>query len=89
MRTYSWTKNEHSRNARISSHEERVKAIQLFLKFDCSYTGRIRDLVYPSVAALCEWYKEYLKSGKITHNQKIRKKYTEEQKRHAVNHYLE
>lgn len=72
------------------SHGERVKAIQLFLKYDCSYTATIRDLGYPSVGALREWYRDYLKSGKISHNQKIRKnKYKEEQKRHAVNHYFE
>lgn len=72
------------------SREERVKAIHLFLKYDCSYAATIRDLGYPSVGALREWYKEYLKSGRIIHNQKIRKnKYTEEQKHHAVNHYFE
>lgn len=72
------------------SHEERIKAIQLFFKYDCSYAATIRDLGYPSVGVLREWYKEYLKSGRIIHNQKIRKnKYTEEQKRHAVNHYFE
>lgn len=34
------------------SHEERVKAIQLFLKYDCSYAATIRELGYPSVGAL-------------------------------------
>ena len=41
------------------SHEERVKAIQLFLKYDCSYAATIRELGYPSVGALRKWYKEY------------------------------
>lgn len=41
------------------SHEERVKAIQLFLKYDCSYTATIRELGYPSMGALRQWYKEY------------------------------
>lgn len=52
------------------SHEERAKEIQLFLKYDFSYTATIRDLVYPSVGALREWYKEYLKSGTVKHNKK-------------------
>ena len=39
------------------SHEERVKAIQLFLKYDCSYAATIRKLGYPSVGALRQWYK--------------------------------
>ncbi|OTO50224.1 hypothetical protein A5814_002872 [Enterococcus faecium] len=45
------------------SHEERVKAIQLFLKYDCSYAANIRKLGYPSVGALHQWYKEYLVPG--------------------------
>ena len=40
------------------SHEERVKAIQLFLKYDCSYASTIHELGYPSVGALRKWYKE-------------------------------
>lgn len=47
------------------SHEERVKAIQLFLKYDCSYAATIRKLGYPSVGALRQWYKEYLVSGEL------------------------
>lgn len=45
-------KNEHRRTVRMFSHEERVKAIQLFLKYDCSYTATIRDLGYPSVGGI-------------------------------------
>lgn len=40
------------------SHEERVKAIQLFLKYDYSYAATIRDLGYPSVGASREWYED-------------------------------
>lgn len=47
------------------SHEERVKAIQLFLKYDCSYAATIRELGYPSVGALRKWYNEYLISGAL------------------------
>ncbi|MDQ8366752.1 integrase, partial [Enterococcus faecium] len=31
------------------SHKERVRAIQLFLKYDCSYAATIRELGYPSI----------------------------------------
>jgi len=33
-------------------HEKREKAIQLFLKYDYSYTATIRDLGYPPAGAL-------------------------------------
>lgn len=71
------------------SHKERVKAIQLFLKYNCSYASTIRALGYPSVGALRKWYKEYLISGEL--NQEYRKKsnYSKKQKQLAVNHYFE
>lgn len=71
------------------SHEERVKAIQLFLKYDCSYAATIRKLGYPSVGALRQWYKEYLVSGKLHQEHRKKSKYSGEQKRIAVNHYFE
>ena len=71
------------------SHEERVKAIQLFLKYDCSYAATIRELGYPSVGALRKWYNEYLISGALHLEHRKKSKYSEEQKRIAVNHYFE
>jgi len=71
------------------SHEERVKAIQLFLKYDCSYAATIHELGYPSVGALRKWYKEYLISGELHSDYRKKSKYSEEQKRIAVNHYFE
>lgn len=71
------------------SHEERVKAIQLFLKYDCFYAATIRELGYPSVGALRQWYKEYLESGELHQEHRKKTNYSEEQKRIAVNHYFE
>ncbi|WP_299516600.1 transposase [uncultured Rummeliibacillus sp.] len=71
------------------SHEERVKAIQLFLKYDCSYAATIHELGYPSVGALRKWYKEYLISGELHSDYQKKSKYSEEQKQIAVNHYFE
>lgn len=70
-------------------HEERVKAIQLFLKYDCSYAATIRKLGYPSVGALRQWYKEYLVTGKLHPEHREKSKYSEEQKQVAMNHYFE
>lgn len=71
------------------SHEERVKAIQLFLKYDCSYADTVRELGYPSVEALRKWYKEYLSSGELHKKSRRKSKYSEKQKQLAVNHYFE
>ena len=57
------------------SHEERIKAIQLFLKYDCSYAATIRELGYPSVSALRQWYKEYLVSGELHQEHRRKSKY--------------
>jgi transposase-like protein len=82
-------KNELRKNVRMFSHEEFVKAIQLFSKYDCSYAVTIRKLGYPSVGALRQWYKEYLLSGDLHQEHRKTSKYSEEQKRIAVNHYFE
>lgn len=71
------------------SHKERVRAIQLFLKYDCSYAATIRELGYPSIGALRKRYKEYLESGELHQEHRKKSKYSEEQKRIAVNHYFE
>ncbi|HFL0214068.1 TPA: transposase, partial [Enterococcus faecium] len=71
------------------SHKERVRAIQLFLKYDCSYAATIRELGDPSIGALRKWYKEYLESGELHQEHRKKSKYSEEQKRIAVNHYFE
>ncbi|CAH2259788.1 HTH-like domain [Enterococcus faecium] len=71
------------------SHKERVRAIQLFLKYDCSYAATIRELGYPSIGALRKWYKEYLESRELHQEHRKKSKYSEEQKRIAVNHYFE
>ena len=63
------------------SHEERLKAIQLFLKYDCFYAATFRKFGYPSIGALRQWYKEYLVSGKLHQEYRKKTKYTEHQKK--------
>lgn len=69
------------------SYEERIKAVQLFLKYDCSCTATIHELGYPSVSALRKWYKEYLISEELHREHRRKSKYSEKQL--AVNHYFE
>ena len=44
------------------SYEERLKAVQLLIKYDMSYSTVMRELGYPTYDSLKSWYKEYLKN---------------------------
>ena len=71
------------------SYKERVKAVKLLLQYDISYATVLRELGYPSRESLVSWYKEYVQNGDL-HQDYIKKdKFTEEQKKEAVNYYLE
>ncbi|MGB7605442.1 MAG: transposase [Lutisporaceae bacterium] len=71
------------------SYEERIKAVKLLLQYDKSYATVIRELGYPSKRALTNWYEEYIKNGDL-HKDFIKKpKYSDEDRRKAVDYYLE
>ncbi|MGB4439132.1 MAG: transposase [Sedimentibacter sp.] len=71
------------------SYEERIKAVKLLIQYDMSYSTVIRELGYPSRESLWNWYNEYSQNGDL-HNDFIKQpKFTEEEKRNAVNYYLE
>lgn len=42
----------------MHSYEERMKAVQLFIKYDLSVADTIRDLGYPTRNTLIRWYNE-------------------------------
>ena len=72
------------------SQEEVEKAINTFIRFDHSYADTIRELGYPNRQTLWLWWKSYREND---HNvivcSKREPKYSEDDKRHAVNYYLE
>ena len=73
------------------SREDRIRAVELWLKYDKSTAAVIRELGYPSNKMLKRWYKLYLlekETGVIHIRRKGTGKYTEEQKKAAVEHYL-
>jgi transposase-like protein len=43
------------------SREERMMAIELYIKYDKSATAVVHELGYPSLNLLPRWYKAYLK----------------------------
>lgn len=71
------------------SYQDRVKAVQLLLQYDMSYTSVIRELGYPSRSSLRIWYKEYVKKGGLHKNFIKNPKYSEEERQRAVKYYLE
>ena len=42
----------------MHSYEERMKAVQLFIKYDLSVADTIRELGYPTRNTLIRWYNE-------------------------------
>ena len=68
--------------------EERLKAVRLYIKYDCRPSAVIRELGYPSRNRLGIWYKEYLKTGTVGSDVR-QSKFTEEQRKCAVEYYLE
>ncbi len=71
------------------TREEKLKAVELFIRYDMSPASVIRELGYPVRATLYAWYDEYLaNNGDIPPSEK-RRRYTAEQKRVAVDHFFE
>ena len=72
------------------SYEERMKAVELYIRYDRSIADTIRELGYPSRGALARWYKEYQKNGGLSRGYERKKyKYSVEEKKAAVEYYLE
>ena len=72
------------------SEEQRRVAIETFIRYDHSYADTVAELGYPSRATLRLWWREYESTGEIPRGKGTRQsKYTDEQMRSAVDHYLE
>lgn len=66
------------------SREEKLKAVEPFIKYDKSPASAIRELGYPCRATLYAWYEEYLANGCRAPSTSAHRRYTEDQKRAAV-----
>lgn len=74
------------------SREQRMKAIRLYIKYDKCRVDVIRELGYPSRNLLTLWYKAFLneqKTGVVWDRYTRKSIYSQEQKKAAVDHYLE
>ncbi len=70
------------------AYKDRLKAIKLYFKYE-SYAAVINELGYPSRGALRHWIEEYKGHGDVKKEITRRSKYTDKEKRKAVNLYLE
>ena len=72
------------------SAEQRAKAVEMFARFGCSAADTIAELGYPSRVTLRNWWKEHQIGGDELPARKHRRpRYSDEEKRGAVDHCLE
>ena len=71
------------------SQEQREKAVLLFIETGFSYSSVKAGLGYPSRWSLDRWYADYLEKGHVKEKREHWEKYTDEEKRAAVDKYFE
>ena len=74
------------------SREERLKAIELFIKYDRSAAAVIHELGYPSCKLLPRWYAQYLEeqeSGVLWERYRREPKYSKQQQEEAIQYFLD
>ena len=74
------------------SKEQRDRAVDLYIRYERCAADVIHELGYPSRGMLPVWYRERLeeeRTGRRSTRGKRYRRYTDEQKQAAVDHYLE
>ena len=70
--------------------EQRVKAVKLYIQYDLRYAPVYHELGYPkNKSTLKAWYKEYMSTGGLHSKSTRTPKYTKEQRKVAVDHFLQ
>lgn len=69
------------------SSEDRLRAVELYIKYDCSAMAVVHELGYPSRGLLKSWHAEYVANGGMLEERSMAR-YSDEQKRAAVDHYI-
>lgn len=71
------------------TRDEKLKAVQLYIKYDRSPAAVRYELGYPTRNCLYRWYKEYVDNGNTFPDNKVHSsKYTSEQRKAAVDYYV-
>lgn len=71
------------------TYEERLRAVDLYVKLGRRSRATIRELGYPTKNSLKNWYQEFLKRGGLqVVYVRSKQKYSAEQKNVAIEHYM-
>lgn len=71
------------------SYEDRIRAVELFIKLGMRFRPTIRQLGYPTKNSLKGWYREYQQRQDLPKSYEGREpKFSQEQKAAALEHYL-
>jgi transposase InsO family protein/transposase-like protein len=70
------------------SYEDRIKAVQLYIKYNRSAAATTHQLGYPSRKNLRRWYQTYVETGDLPERSRPKPKYSSEQKQKAVDYYF-
>jgi len=71
------------------SYDERLKAVELYLKFGKRIGTTIRHLGYPTKNSLKQWHQEFVMRGELqVAYARSKQKYSVEQKNVAIEHYM-
>ena len=79
--------NGDGKECRMYSYEDKMRAVELFIKYDKSCMSVINELGYPSRPQLKAWHKEFVENGGLSRGYHPR--YDGFQKRAAVDHFFE
>ena len=72
------------------SYEDRIRAIELYIKLGKRAGATIRQLGYPTKNSLKSWHEQYERDLDVPHGYvRTKSKYSQAQKQQAVQHYLE
>ena len=71
------------------SYEDRLRAVQLYIKLGKRIGLTIRQLGYPTKNALGNWYREYEACQDLRASYARQPRYSDADKRRAVDHYLD
>ncbi len=71
------------------SYEDRKRAVELYIEYGLGAADVIRELGYPNRHSLSNWYKDYLEHGEVRERTHDPRFYSDDDKRRAVDHFLE
>ena len=71
------------------SFEDRMRAVELYIKYGHSVADVIRELGYPNRGSLRNWFREFEESGDLRAGKARPRSFSDGRVRATVDHYLE